>query len=49
MGRLWSELAKDFRSFANKRHVICYLKMVDGIGILRMLHGSMDIDHSGLF
>jgi toxin ParE1/3/4 len=49
MGRLRTELATDIRSFVHRRHVIYYLKMADGIGISRVLHGSMDVEEAGLF
>jgi toxin ParE1/3/4 len=49
MGRPRSELSAKIRSFAHKRHVIYYFAIVDGIGISRILHGSMDLENAGLF
>lgn len=49
MGRLRGELSATIRSFVHKRHVIYYIQVGDGIGISRVLHGAMDVEHADLF
>lgn len=49
MGRLRTELGKDIRSFVHKRHIIYYVNMTTGVGISRVLHSSMDVEHSNTF
>jgi toxin ParE1/3/4 len=49
MGRARPDLSAKVRSFVHKRHVIYYVKMADGIGISRVLHASMDVEHADLF
>ena len=44
MGRLRTELAPDLRSFPIGRYVIFYLPMTNGVEIVRVLHGSRDIE-----
>ncbi len=44
MGRARDELAPDIRSLAFGRYVVFYLALPDGIDVVRVLHGSRDID-----
>jgi len=44
MGRRRPELAPDIRSFAVGRYVIFYLPLSRGIEVVRVLHGSRDIE-----
>ncbi|KJV04959.1 type II toxin-antitoxin system RelE/ParE family toxin [Methylocucumis oryzae] len=44
IGRLRDELAAGLRSFPIGRYVIFYLPFADGVDIVRVLHGSRDID-----
>ena len=43
MGRARPELAEDLRSFPVARYVIFYVPTVDGIEVVRVLHGARDI------
>jgi toxin ParE1/3/4 len=49
IGRSRAELSPQIRSLVHKRHIIYYLKMDEGVGISRVLHVSMDVEHAGLF
>ena len=49
MGRARIELSAKIRSFTHKRHIIYYMVLDEGIGMSRVLHGSADVDHAGLF
>jgi len=42
MGRARHELSPNLRSFPVSRYVIFYLPMLDGIEIVRVLHGARD-------
>ena len=44
MGRTRDELAAEVRSFPFGRYVIFYVPLDDGIDVIRVLHGSRDID-----
>ena len=44
MGRAREELAPGVRSFPEGKYVIFYRAISDGILILRVLHGSRDVD-----
>lgn len=44
MGRAREELAASLRSFPFGRYVIFYVPVEDGIDVVRVLHGSRDID-----
>jgi toxin ParE1/3/4 len=44
MGRPRPELAADLRSFTVGRYVVFYLPMSRGVEIVRVLHGSRDIE-----
>jgi len=44
MGRPRPELAADLRSFTVGRYVIFYLAISRGVEIVRVLHGSRDIE-----
>lgn len=44
MGRRRDELAPGLRSFPAGRYVIFYLPLTDGVDIVRVLHGSRDIE-----
>jgi toxin ParE1/3/4 len=44
MGRARDELAPGIRSLAFGRYVVFYLALPDGIDVVRVLHGSRDID-----
>ncbi len=46
MGRSRAELAPGIRSFAFGRYVVFFLPLADGIDVVRVLHGSRDIDAS---
>jgi toxin ParE1/3/4 len=43
MGRLRPELAPELRSWAVSEYVIFYRPIVDGILVVRVLHGSRDL------
>ena len=49
MGRVRPELNAKIRSFVHKRHLIYFMQNESGIGIARVLHGAMDVEHAGLF
>lgn len=44
MGRARDELAPGIRSLAFGRYVVFYLALPDGIDVVRVLHGSRDIE-----
>lgn len=44
MGRARDELAPGVRSFPFGRYVVFYAPLVDGIDVVRVLHGARDID-----
>ena len=44
IGRVRSELEKDIRSFPLGRYIIFYRPLADGIEVVRVLHGSRDLD-----
>jgi toxin ParE1/3/4 len=44
LGRCRPELAPDIRSFTVGRYVVFYLPLSRGIEVVRVLHGSRDID-----
>jgi len=44
MGRVRDELARGVRSFPFGRYVIFYAPIDNGIDVIRVLHGSRDID-----
>ncbi|MBM3942105.1 MAG: type II toxin-antitoxin system RelE/ParE family toxin [SAR202 cluster bacterium] len=44
IGRRRSELAPELRSFAVQDYVILYRPMADGVEVVRILHGSRDIE-----
>ncbi len=44
MGRNRGELHRGLRSFPVGRYLIFYMPIPDGIEIVRVLHGMMDID-----
>jgi toxin ParE1/3/4 len=46
MGRSRDELHLGLRSFSVGRYLIFYMPIPDGIEIVRVLHGMMDIDAS---
>lgn len=46
MGRTRDELAAGIRSIAFGRYVIFFQPLPDGIDVVRVLHGSRDIDAS---
>jgi len=46
MGRNRGELAPGVRSFAFGRYVVFFQPLLDGIDVVRVLHGSRDIDAS---
>jgi toxin ParE1/3/4 len=44
MGRTRDELAAELRSFPVGRYVVFYMPLDDGVDVIRVLHGSRDID-----
>jgi toxin ParE1/3/4 len=44
LGRRRGELLADLQSFPFERYVIFYVAIVDGIEVVRVLHGARDID-----
>lgn len=44
MGRARNELAAGLRSFPFGRYVVFYVPLADGIDVVRVLHGSRDVD-----
>jgi toxin ParE1/3/4 len=44
LGRRRPELSSDIRSFAVGRYVVFYLPLSRGIEVVRVLHGSRDIE-----
>jgi len=43
MGRAREELASGLRSFPVRRYVVFYRPLVDGIEVVRVLHGARDV------
>jgi toxin ParE1/3/4 len=43
MGRAREELASELRSFPVRRYVVFYRPLVDGIEVVRVLHGARDV------
>lgn len=43
MGRTRDELKEDLRSFAVGNYIIFYQSLQEGIQVVRVLHGAMDI------
>ncbi len=48
MARLRPEIRPSIRSFAARSHVVLFVETETGIGIARILHVAMDIDHAPL-
>lgn len=46
MGRARDELAPGIRSLAFGRYVVFYTPLSDGIDVVRVMHGSRDIDNT---
>jgi toxin ParE1/3/4 len=46
MGRARPELEPRIRSFPCEKHVIFYLPLEDGVDIVRIIHGAMDLEHA---
>ena len=44
MGREREELAPGLRSFAFGRYIVFFLPLEDGIDVVRVMHGSLDIE-----
>ena len=44
MGRARDELAPGIRSFPFGRYLVFYLPISDGIDVVRVLHGTRDVD-----
>ena len=44
MGRLREELARNLRSMPFGRYVIFFVPLDDGLDVIRVLHGSRDVD-----
>lgn len=44
MGHTRNEIADDIKSFPIESHVIYYNALDDGIDIVRVLHGAMDVE-----
>lgn len=44
LGRSCDEVCQGYRKISEGRHVIFYRSVTDGIEIVRVLHGSMDIE-----
>lgn len=44
MGRVRAELADGLRSFPFEGHVIFYLPLTDGVDVVRVIHGSRDLE-----
>jgi toxin ParE1/3/4 len=42
-GRIRDDLAKDLRSFAVKSYILFYRAKIDGIELVRVLHGARDL------
>lgn len=45
IGRPRDELAADLRSQSFGRYIVFYTPLPDGIDVIRVLHGSRDVDH----
>ena len=46
MGRARPEIEEGIRSFVAESHVIFYIALVDGMELVRVLHGSQDIERT---
>jgi len=44
MGRSRPEIGEGIRSFPHGAHIVFFMKWEDEVAIVRVLHGSMDID-----
>ncbi len=44
MGRLRPELGRSLRSFTERRYVVFYRLIPEGVEIVRVLHGARDIE-----
>lgn len=44
VGQTRPELAADLRSFSAENYVIFFRPIIDGVQVVRVLHGSRDID-----
>ena len=49
IGKPRVELRTGIKSFPHKRHIIYYMLLPEGVGIARVLHASMDVEHGDLF
>lgn len=45
IGRSRNELANKLRSWPINRYIIFYFLLTDGVEVVRVLHGSRDIEH----
>ena len=45
MGRARDELSDDLRSWPIKPYIVFYLPLSDGVEVVRVLHGSRDIEN----
>lgn len=46
MGRARSEIEEGIRSFVAESHIILYIALTDGVELVRVLHGSQDIERA---
>jgi toxin ParE1/3/4 len=46
MGRARPEIEEGIRSFVAESHVIFYIALTDGVELVRVLHGSRDIERA---
>jgi toxin ParE1/3/4 len=44
LGRARPELYPDLRSFVVRKYVVFYLPLTNGIDVIRVLHGTRDIE-----
>lgn len=44
MGRLRPEIEEGIRSFVAESHLVFYIALEDGIELVRMIHGSQDLE-----
>lgn len=44
MGRARSEIQEGIRSFAAESHVIFYIALANGLELVRVIHGSQDLE-----
>ena len=44
MGRARPEIQEGIRSFVAESHVIFYIDLLDGMELVRIIHGSQDIE-----